>query len=84
MIIIRDCFLNFSNIIIRVYIFIDKGLADVSKETTPVRLYYPWGTGFLHNAGYNSNDGTLTYSYYGSGDGAVWIEAKYRLFAVTL
>jgi len=67
-----------------VYIFIDKGLADVSKETTPVRLYYPWGTGLLHNAGYNSNDGTLTYSYYGSGDGDVWIEAKYRLFAVTL
>ena len=24
-----------------VYIFIDKALIDASKETTPVRLYYP-------------------------------------------
>lgn len=67
-----------------VYIFIDKALANAAKETTPVRLYYPWGTGLLHNAMYNGSDGTLTYSYYGSGDGETWIEAQYRLFAVTL
>lgn len=67
-----------------VYIFIDKALVNAAKETTPVRLYYPWGAGLLHNAMYNSSDGTLTYSYYGSGDGETWIEAQYRLFAVTL
>lgn len=66
------------------YIFIDKGLIDAVKATTPVRMYYPWGTGILHNAMYNGGDGTLTYSYYGSGDGETWIEAQYRLFAVTL
>ncbi len=66
------------------YIFIDKELIETSRETTPVRLYYPWGTGLLHNAAYNGSDGVLTYSYYGSGDGETWIEAKYRLFAVTL
>lgn len=66
-----------------VYIFIDKGLADAYHETTPVRLYYPWGTGLLHNAMLGS-DGTLRYCWYGSSDGEAWIEAKYRLFAVTL
>ncbi len=66
------------------YIFIDKALIDVSKGTTPVRLHYPWGTGLLNNAAYDSSDGTLTYSYYGSSDGETWIEARYRLFAVTL
>ena len=65
------------------YIFIDKGLADIYRETTPVRLYYPWGTGILHNAMLCS-DGTLRYSWYSSSDGDSWIEAKYRLFAVTL
>ena len=65
------------------YIFIDKGLADTFRETTPVRMYYPWGTGILHNAMLGS-DGALRYCWYGSGDGDVWIEAQYRLFAVTL
>lgn len=65
------------------YIFIDKALTDASKETTPVRIYYPWGTGLLHNAMFGS-DGTLKYFWYGSGDGDAWIEAQYRLFAVTL
>ena len=66
-----------------VYIFIDKALTDASKETTPVRLYYPWGAGILHNAMFGS-DGTLKYFWYDSGDGNSWIEAQYRLFAVTL
>ena len=65
------------------YIFIDKELVNALRETTPVRMYYPWGTGILNNASFSS-DGTLRYFWYSSSDGNSWIEAKYRLFAVTL
>ena len=65
------------------YIFIDKELVNALRETTPVRMYYPWGTGILNNASFSS-DATLRYFWYSSSDGNSWIEAKYRLFAVTL